>query len=174
MARAANYPAATRRRAAQPILVLALTSLVLAATGCGAAIQTTKAGVKLAKPQTLNLSLPPGNLPPGVGGDFTTTYQNGSTQFLPGDGFIIWNILQGHGLQVIYCVVARQQPIQTFWCASTYSLPGGQIDAVGDYDNSPGGDAGTVAIVGGTGAYLGARGTVTTRNDDPNITIRLK
>jgi hypothetical protein len=41
-------------------------------------------------------------------------------------------------------------------------LPGGQIDAVGDYDNSPGGDAGTVAVVGGTGAYVGARGTVTT------------
>jgi hypothetical protein len=75
---------------------------------------------------------------------------------------------------VISCVVARQHPIQTFWCASTYALPAGQIDAVGDYDNSPGGDAGTVAVVGGTGAYLGARGTVTTRNDDPNITIHLK
>ncbi len=73
-----------------------------------------------------------------------------------------------------YCVVARQHPGQTFWCTSTYVLPGGQIDAVGDYDNSPGGDAGTVAVVGGTGAYVGARGTVTTSNDDPNITIRLK
>jgi hypothetical protein len=75
---------------------------------------------------------------------------------------------------VIYCVVARRQPGQTFWCADTYVLPGGQIDAVGDYDNSVGGDAGTIAVVGGTGAYVGARGTATTINDDPNYTIRLK
>jgi hypothetical protein len=175
MARAAIDPAATSRRAARPIFVLAMASLVLAATGCGAANLTTKAGVKLAKPQTLNLSLPTGNLPPGVGGDFTgTSHPQGSTSFPPGTGFIIWNLLQGHGLQVISCVVARQHPLQTFWCTSTYSLPAGQIDAVGDYDNSAGGDAGTIAVVGGTGAYVGARGTATTINDDPNYTIRLK
>lgn len=174
MVRAQADPTAARRSAGRRLLLLAIASLVLTATGCGGANATTKAGAKLEKPQTLNLSLPTGNGPPGAGGDFTMTYQHGSTQFLPGDGFIIWNILQGHGLQVIYCVVARRHPLQTFWCASTYSLPAGQIDAVGDYDNSPGGDAGTVAVVGGTGAYLGARGTVTTINDDPETTIHLK
>ncbi len=155
-----------------PMVVLA--ALALAAAGCGSAGGTTKAGAKLVAPQTLNLSLPSGNAPPGVGGDFTMTYQHGTTQFLPGDSFIAWNTLEGHGLQVIYCVVSRQHPGQTFWCTQTYKLPAGQIDAVGDFDNSPGGDAGTTAVVGGTGAYVGARGTVTTRNDNPHITIRLK
>jgi hypothetical protein len=173
-------PTATHRRArsgdraSHTIIVLAVTTLALAAAGCGSANPTTKAGTRLSSPQTLNLRVPPNNLPPGVGGDFTMTYQHGTTQFLPGDGFIIWQTLEGSALQVIYCVVASWHPTQTFWCASTYSLPAGQIDAVGDYDNSPGGDAGTVAVVGGTGAYEGARGTVTTRNDNPHITIRLQ
>ena len=179
MTRATIDRAAARRRAGRPILVLVMACLVLAATGCGAANQTTKAGVKLAQPQpqTLHLSLPTGNGPPGAGGDFTGTSKvpgPAGSQFPAGTGFIIWSLLQGNGLQVISCVVTHQPHPQTFWCASTYLLPGGQIDAVGDYDNSPGGDAGTVAVVGGTGAYLGARGTVTTGDDDPDITIHLK
>jgi hypothetical protein len=173
MAREATEPAAAGRTAVRSILVLAVAVLVLAATGCGAANLTTKAGEELAKPRTLRLSLPTGDLPPGVGGDFTGTYHFGSA-FAPGTGFIVWNLLQGHGLAVTQCVVARRHPLQTFWCTSTYSLPAGQIDAVGDYDNSPDGDSGTIAVVGGTGAYLGARGTVTTIDDDPNITIHLK
>jgi hypothetical protein len=156
-----------RRR---PILVLAL---ALTAAGCDSASGTSKVGASVVIPRTLHLSLPDKNLPPGVGGQFTVAYSPGATTFNPGSSFIIWNTLQGSGLQVIYCVVARQHP-QTFWCTDTYKLPGGQIDAVGDYDNSSGGDAGTIAVVGGTGAYVGARGTVTTINDDPNITIRLK
>jgi hypothetical protein len=159
-----------RRRASQS---LAFVICVLAATGCGAGGQVTKAGARLVDPKVLLLRVSPANLPPGVGGDFTMTYQHGKTQFLPGDGFVIWNTLEGSSLQVIYCVVARQHPSSTYWCISTYVLPAGQIDAVGDYDNSVG-DAGTVALVGGTGAYAGARGTVTTGDDDPYITIRLK
>ncbi len=175
--------AATRRcagfgeRASRPILVLAIASLALAAAGCGSTGDTTKAGALVTHPQTLNLRVPPGNLPPGVGGDFTGVFQPGpppTTQFPPGSSFIVWNTLEGSALQVIFCVVARLHPGQTFWCTSTYVLPAGQIDAVGDYDNSPGGDAGTVAVVGGTGTYEGARGTVTTRTDNPHITIRLK
>jgi hypothetical protein len=165
------------QRTNRAILALAIVALALAAAGCGSANPTTKAGSALLAPQTLNLRDPPGNAPPGVGGDFTGVYNRsppGTTQFPPGSSFIVWNTLEGPGLQVIFCVVARQHPSQTFWCTSTYSLPAGQIDAVGDYDNSAGGDAGTVAVVGGTGAYLGARGTVTTRNDNPHITIRLK
>lgn len=174
MARAAIDPAATSRRAAHRIVVLAMTSLALAVTGCGAAKHTSKAGVTLAAPQTLHPNLPPENLPPGVGGDFTATYRRpGADQFPPGNGFIVWNLIQG-GVAVTQCVVAREHPIKTFWCTSTYSLPAGQIDAVGDYDNSPDGDSGTIAVVGGTGAYLGARGTVTTIDDDPDITIHLK
>jgi hypothetical protein len=154
----------------RPIVAVAL---ALAAAGCGSASGTSKVGASVATPRTLNLSLPNKNLPPGVGGQFTVVYSPGATPFNPGSSFIIWNTLQGPGLQLIYCVVARQHP-QTFWCTDTYKLPDGQIDAVGDYDNSSGGDAGTIAVVGGTGAYVGARGTVTTINDDPNITIRLK
>jgi hypothetical protein len=154
--------------------VIAVVAVAVAVGGCGAPRGTTKVGATVVTPRTLNLSLPDTNLPPGVGGQFTPTYTPGATGFNAGGGFIIWNTLQGSGLQVIYCVVARRKPGQTFWCTSTYALPGGQIDAVGDYDNSPGGDAGTVAVVGGTGAYVGARGTATTRSDNPNITIRLK
>jgi len=160
-----------------PGLAVVVAALLLAAAGCGSAGETTKAGAKLVEPQTLNLSMPPGNLPPGVGGDFTGVFQRrppSTTQFPPGTSFIVWNTLKGPGLQVIFCVVAPRKPGQTFWCTSTYVLPKGQIVAVGDYDNSPGGDAGTVAVVGGTGAYEGARGTVTTRDDNPNTTIWLK
>jgi hypothetical protein len=157
----------------RPCVILTV-ALALAAAGCGSASGTSKIGASVVTPRTLNLSLPNTNLPPGVGGQFTPGYTPGATLFHPGSSFIVWNLLQGSGLSVAYCVVARQQPGQTFWCADTYALPGGQIDAVGDYDNSPGGDAGTIAVVGGTGAYVGARGTLTTINDDPDITIHLK
>ncbi len=156
------------------VRVLLAVAVALAAAGCGSASGTSKVGASVVTPRTLNLSLPDTNLPPGVGGQFTPGYTPKATLFNPGSSFIVWNLLQGSGLGVAYCVVARRQPGQTFWCTDTYVLPGGQIDAVGDYDNSVGGDAGTIAVVGGTGAYVGARGTLTTINDDPNITIRLK
>jgi hypothetical protein len=156
------------------VRVMLAVALALAAAGCGSASGTSKVGANVVTPRTLNLSMPTTNVGVGVGGQFTGVYTPGATLFNPGSSFINWNLLQGSGLQVIYCVVARQQPGQTFWCAETYVLPGGQIDAVGDYDNSIGGDAGTIAVVGGTGAYVGARGTATTINDDPNYTIRLK
>jgi hypothetical protein len=162
----------TARLGRMSVRGLLVVALALAAAGCGSASGTSKVGASVVTPRTLNLSMPATNV--GVGGQFTPGYTPGSTLFNPGSSFIIWNLLQGSGLQVIYCVVARQHPGQTFWCADTYVLPGGQIDAVGDYDNSIGGDAGTIAVVGGTGAYVGARGTATTINDDPNITIRLK
>jgi hypothetical protein len=155
------------------VRVMLAVALALAAAGCGSASGTSKVGANVVTPRTLNLSMPTTNVG-GVGGQFTGGYTPGAALFNPGSSFIIWNLLQGSGLQVIYCVVARQHPGQTFWCADTYVLPGGQIDAVGDYDNSIGGDAGTIAVVGGTGAYVGARGTATTINDDPNYTIRLK
>jgi hypothetical protein len=156
------------------VRVLLVVALALAAVGCGTARGTSKVGATVVTPRTLNLSLPDTNLPHGVGGQFTGDYTPGATLFHPGSSFVVWNPLQGSGLTVTYCVVARRQPGQTFWCTNTYALPGGQIVAVGDYDNSAGGDAGTVAVVGGTGAYVGARGTVTTISDDPDITIHLK
>lgn len=170
--------ATARRRVAVPgrairsSIVLAVAAL--ASAGCGSASPTTKSGASPVDPQTLHLTGVPGNLGPGVGGDFTMAYQHGATQFLPGDSFIIWNALTGPGLQVVYCVVSRQRPTETFLCMHTYVLKGGQIDAVGAYDTGVSlGDVGTIAVVGGTGAYVGARGTVTTGNDDPDITIKL-
>ena len=73
---------------------------------------------------------------------------------------------------MVYCVIV--QPTQPFWCTRTYVLPAGQIVAVGD-DVTEGANS-TVPVVGGTGAYVGARGTVTSSNDSTSayLTIRLR
>ena|SRR5438046_426776 len=148
------------------VLAGALVSAVLAA-GCGSA-HTAKSGARHPSQETIHIFLPPG----GKGG-FTPIF-HGNKPFLSGDSFIVWDDLPG-GFETIYCVIASQHPRRTFWCTRTYVLRKGQIVAAGAYDNAPNGDDGTIPIVGGTGPYEGARGTVTaTVGRRGSITIRLR
>jgi hypothetical protein len=70
-----------------------------------------------------------------------------------------------------YCVIAQQG--LPFLCTETFVLPAGQIVAVGD-EVSAGPTATMLPVVGGTGAYVGARGTITSSSVTPTayITIR--
>lgn len=170
-------PTATRRRAgsleaaSRLSAVLALVALAVVATGCASARDTTKAGAKQAEPLILHFAIG-GNGEAGVSGDFTTIF-HGPTPFAAGDGFTIWNALSPSGLEMVYCVVAH--PGLPFWCTRTYVLPAGQIVAVGE-EISAGPTNSKVPVVGGTGAYVGARGTVISSNVSTTayITIRLR
>jgi hypothetical protein len=149
------------------VLAGALASAVLAA-GCGST-HSTKSGARPPSQGRIHISLQY-----GVRGAFTPIF-HGNEPFLPGDSFIVWNDLPGHGFESIYCVIASQHPRRTFWCTRTYVLRKGQIVAAGAFDNAPNGDDGTIPIVGGTGPYEGARGTVTaTVGRGGSITIRLR
>jgi hypothetical protein len=168
-------PTATRRRAgfleaaSRLSAVLALVALAVVATGCDSARDTTKAGAKQSELLILHFSNAD-NGKPGVGGDFTTIF-HGRTPFAAGDGFTVWGAELPSGVMMEYCVIAQQG--QPFWCTETFVLPAGQIVAVGDAV-SAGPTASILPVVGGTGAYVGARGTITSSNVTPTayITIR--
>jgi hypothetical protein len=169
-------PTAARRRAglleaSRLSSVLAILALAVVATGCDSARDTTKAGANLTEPLILHFSTA-GNGEAGVSGDFTTIF-HGRTPFAAGDGFTVWNAQSPSGVEMEYCVIAQQG--QPFWCTETYVLPAGQIDAAGDAV-SAGPTATVLPVVGGTGAYVGARGTITssTVSQSSYITIRLK
>jgi hypothetical protein len=145
----------------------ALISAVLAA-GCGST-HIAKSGAPRPSQTTIHVVVPS-----GTRGAFTPIF-HGSEPFLSGDSFIVWSDLPRYGFESIYCVIASQHPRRTFWCTRTYVLRKGQIVAAGAYDNAPNGDDGTIPIVGGTGAYEGARGTVTaTVGRRGSLTIRLR
>jgi hypothetical protein len=168
---------ATRRRAgfikaaARLNAALAIVALAVVATGCDSARDTTKAGAKLTEPRILHFALR-GRGKPGVDGDFTTIF-HGPTPFAPGDGYTVWNALSPPGLEMLYCVIP--QPRLPFLCTGTYVLPAGQIVTVGE-PISAGPTSTTIPVVGGTGAYVGARGTVTssTVSTTAYLTIRLR
>jgi hypothetical protein len=170
-------PTAARRRAglleaSRLSSVLALLALAVVATGCDSARDTTKAGANLTQPLILHFSIG-GNGETGVSGDFTTIF-HGPTPFAAGDGFTVWNALSPSGVEMEYCVIA--QPGQWYWCTETYVLPAGQIVAAGDLV-SAGPTANMLPVVGGTGAYVGARGTITSSSVtalSSYITIRQK
>jgi hypothetical protein len=63
--------------------------------------------------------------------------------------------------QFVYAAVDRRREHEQ--CSGTIALPGGQIATQGDADN--------VAIVGGSGAYAGARGTATGEDHPDNVDV---
>jgi hypothetical protein len=144
----------------------ALVSAALAA-GCGST-HSAKSGARAPSQGTIHISSRPGGK-----GAFTPIF-HGREPFLSGDGYIKWGEVPG-GFESTYCVIASQHPRRTFWCTRTFVLRKGQIVAAGAYDDAPNGDDGTIPIVGGTGAYEGARGSLTTTvGRRGSITIRLR
>jgi len=169
-------PTATRRRAgfreaASRLSAVLAVVLAVVATGCDSARDTTKAGANQAEPLILHFSNAD-NGKPHVGGWFNTIF-HGPTPFAAGDGFTSWGAELPSGVMLEYCVIAQQG--QPFLCTETYVLPAGQIVAFGD-QASAGPTATTLPVVGGTGAYVGARGTITSSGVTPTsyITLRLK
>lgn len=155
---------------ASAALALAVVLTAGLANGCGGSQHETKGGARLTGVRTLHLFVAP-----GTRGGFQPIF-HGKREFERGDGFIVWSTLRDGGSEEIYCVISQQRPSRTFWCSRVYALPAGQIVAVGDYDDSERGDDGTLPVVGGTAAYEGARGSVTTRGGRRGevITIRLR
>ena len=145
------------------------------AAACGAA-ESTKSGSRQPVPVTLRWFLTTSG-PPNHTGGFAPVF-HGRKPFLPGDGFTAFDSLPGGGHEDQYCVVAGQQPRSTFWCRRTFVLPKGQIVVAGEYDDAAeGNNPGTIPVVGGTGAYAGARGTLTSAGGARRgltLTIRLR
>jgi hypothetical protein len=158
------------RAGATTALALAIAVTVGLTGGCGGAQNETKGGARVTAGRTLHFFHGPGEP-----GGFQPIF-HGKTEFERGDGYIKWDAMKGGALDATYCVISQQRPSRTFTCSRVYVLPAGQIVAVGDYDRSPNGDAGTLPIVGGTGAFAGARGSVTTRGSrrGEDVTIRLR
>ena len=156
------------RRPVVRVVAAAVAAAVV--TACGTT-DSSKSGARSdgAGPRTLRWDVPaPGR--PGIDGNFQPIF-HGRTPFLPGDSYIVWNNLPGGSHEHIFCVIARQTPRRTFWCTRTYVTRSGQIVAAGDEQPT-----GTLPVVGGTGAFAGARGTATDqlgRHGGP-ITIRVR
>jgi hypothetical protein len=149
-------------------LLGALVVTAVLAAGCGST-NTTKGGAQRPTQQTIRIPDSPGGR-----GAFTPIF-HGREPFVPGDSYIKWGELPRHGFESTYCVIVSQDPHRTFWCTRTFVFAKGQIVAAGSYDNAPNGDDGTIPIVGGTGPYEGALGSLTTRvGRGGSITIRLR
>jgi hypothetical protein len=159
---------AVRSHAAAALAVLVCAALIVA---CGSGDET-KSGAARSHQRTLHLTLPPPGVV-GVDGDFTPIF-HGRKPFMSGDSFVRWDRFPSGGFQMSYCVIARQHPLSTFWCTDTYVLPKGQIISAGDVDRDP--STHVLPVVGGTGAYAGARGSVRAvvgrRGGSTTITLR--
>ena len=70
----------------------------------------------------------------------------------------------GHAVQV--CVVEDSAN----HCTATYLVVGGSLKAMFSFNHGTTGIAGTGAVDGGTGKFLGATGTITIIHDDPTKT----
>ena len=152
-------------------LALAVASCGGILAGCGAAGETKSGGDRAHERTTLRLLLPPPGRA-GIDGDFTPIF-HGRRDFVEGDSFVKWQNLRGRGFSMTHCVIARQPPPRsTFACTNTFVLPGGQIVAIGDMDDQ----VDTLPVVGGTGAYEGARGVAvaTYGRRGGRVTIRLR
>jgi hypothetical protein len=165
-------------RARWLMAAIGIAALAIAIASTRDAPSDTKSGARPATAGRVLRWRDPGKGPPGVHGNFVGMF-HGREEFVPGDGFTVWNdLLPGRGHEEIYCVIATQEPRRTFWCRRTFVLPRGQIVAAGEYDNAAdGASPGTIPVVGGTGAYTGARGTVTSSGDGRRgitLTIRLR
>jgi hypothetical protein len=89
----------------------------------------------------------------------------------PGDASIItYHVLDAGGAKRIgraqFVCIATDRRGQHEQCTGTIALPGGQIATQGDAEN--------VAIVGGSGAYAGARGTATGEDHPDGVDVTLR
>ena len=94
----------------------------------------------------------------------------------PGDEVIASSRIAGAatGARYLFCAVAKQGPSvekALYSCQVTYNLADGTITAAGAARIGAGGPI-TVAVTGGTGAYAGARGTLTSKAATDTLTLQ--
>lgn len=117
---------------------------------------------------------------------FTRLTRNGPRQTSIGDAFILGTPLfgdaaltQSAGRLRVHCTAmngSRRFDRVTFLCDGAYSLKDGTILLSGLYKPAEGAQLIKIAVVGGTDAYVGARGSVTIEDPEPGNskdTIRL-
>ena len=88
----------------------------------------------------------------------------------PGDASIVsYRVFDASGAKRLgraqFVCVATDRRGQFEQCTGTIALPGGQIATQGDADN--------VAVVGGSGAYAGARGTATGQDHPDSVDVTI-
>jgi len=93
----------------------------------------------------------------------------------PGDEVIVTSRVAGaaSGSRYLLCAAAKQgASIETalYSCQVTYMLANGTITAAGVARIGASGPV-TVAVTGGTGAYAGARGTLTSQSGSDTLTL---
>jgi hypothetical protein len=96
-------------------------------------------------------------------------YANGG-----GDALVVTSKIAGGGQLESYCVIAERP--HTDWCSVTVLLPYGQLSAEGVFLDAPT-LSGDIAVLGGSGRYAGASGTLEghdlgDRNE--SLTLRLR
>lgn len=117
---------------------------------------------------------------------FTRLTRNGPKQTSAGDAFILGTPLfsdaaltQSAGRLRVHCTAmngSKRFDRVTFLCDGAYSLRDGTMMLSGLYKPAEGAQLIKIAVVGGTDAYAGARGTVTIEDPEPGNskdTIRL-
>jgi hypothetical protein len=88
----------------------------------------------------------------------------------PGDASIVgYRVFDPSGAKRLgraqFVCVATDRRGEHEQCTGTIALPGGQLATQGDADN--------VAVVGGTGAYAGARGTATGQDHPHSVDVTI-
>ena len=130
------------RRTLAAAAVAAASVLLVGVVSGSAAGTSTKSQTTIKVVQTItSIHLPPGGLAPGATIVLTTKETAGGKQV---------------GTSQVACVVIKGTAAE---CAATTVTSRGQIEGQGPFDISK--PFGTVAIVGGTGAYKTARGFIT-------------
>jgi hypothetical protein len=130
--------------------------LVAVAAGCGSE-SSDKAGGRAERARGATLELH------GRQDGFAPSFNTKGKQFVPGDQYAYTNKLtDGSGRRMgdedVFCALGPRKDVHA--CVATLRLPKGQLSAQGVIEAN--GTGGTLAIVGGTGEYEGARGTLTT------------
>jgi hypothetical protein len=139
------------RAAALAVLALALAGLV---TGCGSK-HSSKSGERHGTRVRLHIDAPPAGASRGM---FTPIFHF-ARPFESGDGYIIWDDLPDKAVRYTYCVISPSRRPHTAWCTIVLSLPKGQIVFAGLNDHFDQGRFDSFPAVGGSGAYVGARGS---------------
>lgn len=95
--------------------------------------------------------------------------------FQPGDQFIYTSRVDHGGNEEVLCVISPRK-FTVFVCTVTFDLPKGQIVASGIAPQQPR-EAYSLPVIGGSGAYDGARGSLRTTGAGRRgefVTIRLR
>jgi len=93
-------------------------------------------------------------------------------QLVPGDQLVFTESLTldgaSYGHDAIHCVIVTAADAV---CVGAFELPGGQLTIAGDAGSVNSHGSKTVAVTGGTGRYLGARGQLTIKDRSDTVSV---